>query len=405
MTPDLKRAVAAELDWARSTRHDLHRHPELSFQERRTSALVARELTALGLRTVANLGAPVPGPPGTGVIALLPATHAGANPRTVALRADMDALPITEATGAPYASTNPGVMHACGHDGHTTILLTAARVLSKVPDRPNNVVFLFQPAEEGGAGAEKLCRDGALDGRVLGVKVDQVYGLHTWPDQPLGTIAVRNGPMLAATDDFILRVHGRGGHAAQPHLGADPVLAAAHLITALQSVVSRNISPFEPAVLTVATVHAGTANNIIPDTVELTGTLRTLSPEARALGESAFRRVVENICAAMGCRAEINWHRGYPVTVNDPAATDRVRRVAASVVGPANLIERPHPTMGGEDFSYYGTHAPASFFFLGQMKPKQASAHALHTPQFDFCDEALGVGTEMMAGLALIPVG
>lgn len=401
MNTKIKHLVGAELEWVRAMRHDLHRHPELSFQERRTSGVVARELAAIGMRPETGLGAQRAGERGTGVVAFLPATAGGPGVRTVALRADMDALPITEETGREYASASPGVMHACGHDGHTSMLLGAARVLTKMGERPNNVVFLFQPAEEGGAGAEKMCRDGALNGALTGAKVDAVFGLHGWPDQPIGTVAVRSGPMLAATDDFVLRVHGRGGHAAQPHLGADPVAAAAQLISALQTVVSRNVNPFEPVVLTVATVHGGTANNIIPESLEMTGTLRTLSAEARAIGEASFRRVVEGVCAGMGCRAEVHWHRGYPVTYNDPGATAVVRQAAREVVGESGLIERLHPTMGGEDFSYYGAEAPGSFFFLGLQKPEQTTINGLHTPQFDFCDDALGIGVEMLVALAL----
>lgn len=393
--------ITPHLPALRAIRHDLHRHPELMFTERRTSAVVVRELEALGLKPVTGIGAEKPGDKGTGVVALIPATSNPKSAPTIALRADMDALPIAESTGKAYESETPGLMHACGHDGHTTILLGAARVLVETPSRPNNIVLLFQPAEEGGAGAEKMCRDGALDGRLLGHKVDAIYGLHGWPDQPLGTVATRAGAMLAGTDDFIVTVRGKGGHAAQPHLCVDPILVAAQIITALQAIASRRISPFEPLVLTVAAVHAGTVNNVIPDAAEFIGTLRTLSTEARELGEHEFRRIVTGVAEAHGASADIQWHHGYPVTLNDPGATERIMQVAGRVVGEERVLVREHPTMGGEDFAYYGPHAKTGFFFLGLCRTGEGAAAGLHTPGFDFNDEALGPGIEMMAGLAL----
>jgi amidohydrolase len=400
----LRPLIEKHLPALRALRHDLHRHPELMFEEQRTSEVVARELQALGLKSVTGIGAEAPGGAtrgGTGVLALIPATTNPDRAPTVALRADMDALPILEATGKPYASTTPGLMHACGHDGHTTMLIGAARVLVETKDRPNNVILLFQPAEEGGAGADKMCRDGALDGRLLGHKADFIFGLHGWPDQPLGTVSVRPGPMLAATDDFIVTVRGKGGHAAQPHLCVDPIVVTAQIITALQTIVSRRLNPFEPVVLTVGAVHAGTVNNVIPDSAEFIGSLRTLSPEARALGEAEFKKIVVSVASAMGALADIQWNTGYPVTRNDPDATERVRRVACEAVGGDRLLVREHPTMGGEDFAYYGPHAKAAFFFLGLCPPNQGKYPGLHTPEFDFNDEAMGPGIEMLAGLAL----
>lgn len=401
LSSPLRPLIEKHLPSLRELRRDLHRHPELCFTEERTSGVVARELQALGLKPVTGLGAQVRGERGTGVAALIPATKNAEKARTVGLRADMDALPIHENTGCAYASATPGLMHACGHDGHTTMLIGAARVLMETKDRPNNVVLIFQPAEEGGAGAEKMCRDGVLDGRVLGHKVESVFGLHGWPDQPLGTVAVRAGPMLAATDDFVVTVRGKGGHAAQPHLCVDPIVATAQVISAVQTIASRRFNPFEPMVLTVAAVHAGTANNIIPDTAEFIGTMRTVSPEARRLGEFEFKRVVASMAASLGCAADIQWNTGYPMTTNHPEATERVRKVARAAVGDSNLHVREHPTMGGEDFAYYGDHAKAAFFFLGLRKADKAPFAGLHTPEFDFNDEAMPAGIAMLAGLGL----
>lgn len=385
-------------------RHDLHRHPELSFHEHRTSGVVQRELGALGIRFVGGLGAPNAGDKGTGVLGFLPATTPAAA-STIALRADMDALPIQESAGEngrPHASCTPGVMHACGHDGHTSVLLGAAMVLSRLPQRPNNVLFVFQPAEEGGAGAEKMVRDGVLDGRVLGSRADMIFGLHGWPELELGAVETRDGPMLAATDDFVVTVQGRGCHAAQPNTGVDPIVVGAQIVTALQTISSRRFSPFEPIVVTVGQFNAGTANNIIPDQATLIGTVRTLSDRARALAEAEFRRIVFQSAQAAGASAHIAWHHGYPVTCNDSVATERVRSVARSLIPGAPLRDRAFPTMGGEDFAYYGSAARASFFFLGLRKSGSEIVN-LHTPEFDFPDEVLPLGIAMMTGLAATP--
>jgi len=395
----LRPLVEGAVPHVTAIRRDLHRHPELMFEERRTSAVVCRELEALGIEHKAGLAG------GTGVLGFLPATRAPDSARrpptrTVALRADMDALPIEEQTGAPHASTVRGVMHACGHDGHTSILLGAARVLSQLPDRPHHVMFIFQPAEEGGAGGEKMCRDGALAGSVLGTKVDVIYGLHGWPELPLGHVATRSGPLLASTDDFIVTIRGRGGHAAYPHLCIDPVVVAAHVITALQTIASRRVNPVDAVVVTVADLRAGShANNIIADSATFNGTIRTLRDDTRALAEQEFKKIVAGVCESLGARAEIEWHVGYPSTRNDEGATERFRRIARETLGPQRYQEREHPTMGGEDFSFYGRHVPACFFFLG-LKPEGGACPGLHTPKFDFNDAALPTGIEMMCRLA-----
>jgi amidohydrolase len=406
MNTDLKAAIRGELARVTEIRRDLHRHPELGFEESRTSGVVQRELSELGIRFISGVGGEKPGT-GTGVIAHLPATVDRAK-GSVGLRADMDALPIEEATGVEYSSQTPGTMHACGHDGHTAMLLGAARVLSRLEHRPNPVTFVFQPAEEGGGGGEKMCRDGALGGGDragvdLGPPVQRMYGQHGWPQLALGTIGTRPGPLLAATDEFDVTIRGVQGHAAFPHLAADPVLAASAVVQALQTIVSRNTKPTDAVVVTVASIHGGTAHNVIPFEVKLNGTVRTLSDENRAMAKRRFYEVTEGVAGSLGCRAEIVWHEGYPVTHNDADATADFFRLARDTVGEDAALLMPEPVMGGEDFSYYGRQVPACFFTLG-LCPEGADPAAqpqLHQPTFDFNDDALGVGIEMLCRLAL----
>ena len=401
-TPDLRSLIAAELPEIIDIRRDLHAHPELGYEERRTCGVVVRELERLGVAHVAGLAG------GTGIVAHLPATTAdgGGSAGAIAIRADMDALPIEERTGAPYASTRRGVMHACGHDGHTAILIGVARVLSKVEHRPNPVTLIFQPAEEGGAGGRRMCEDGALlgesAGRIgLGPPVREIYGLHGWPLLPLGHVATRPGPLLAATDGFTIHVRGTQCHAAYPHLGRDPVVAAAAVVSALQTIPSRNASPLDSVVVTVGIIQGGTARNIIPETVTLSGTVRTLRPETRAMARERVCAVAQGVAAGMGCAAEVQWEEGYPVTRNDEGAAERFFAVARRTLGDRRVGVVPEPSMGGEDFSFYGRHVPACFFFLGLLPEGQASMPSLHQPEFDFNDEALPIGIETMCALAL----
>ncbi len=394
----MRSVLASALPELVSFRHDLHRHPELCYQEERTSARVCEALDALGIAYKAGIA-------GTGVLSYLPATCSTAG-EAVGLRADMDALPMTECTGKPYASEVPGLMHACGHDGHTTILLGAASVLSALEERPNPVAFFFQPAEEGGAGGKRMCDEGCLlgeEGGGIGARVSRVFGLHGWPDVPVGQVATRAGALLAATDDFVVRVCGVGGHAAYPHQTVDPVLAAAQVICALQSIVSRNIEPTDPIVVTVAKVSGGTASNVIPGSVELAGTVRTISTETRRRARERFYSVVEQTAGAMGCCAEISWHEGYPVTYNDAGLTEQFFGVARDALGTERVEVTAHPTLGGEDFSYYGQHVPACFFLLGLL-PKggdPATTPKLHQADFDFNDDAIEIGVELMCRLAM----
>lgn len=395
----LRALIDAELPDLLDIRHDLHAHPELMFEERRTSEVVARELGALGLAHKTGLAK------GTGVLAHLPATDKTSSP-SVGLRADMDALPIIECTGRAYSSTHHGVMHACGHDGHTTILLGAARVLSKLSHRPHPVTFVFQPAEEGGAGGEQMCLDGCLEGdsgRGLGNPVARMYGLHGWPQLPLGQIGTRPGPLLAATDEFTITVRGTQCHGAYPHLGSDSIVAAAHIVAALQTICSRNTSPTDSIVVTVGAFHGGTASNIIPAETTFIGTVRTLRDDTRAMARQRLFDLVQHTARAHGCEANIEWEEGYPVTHNDPKLATQVLTLAESAFGAARTLLVENPSMGGEDFSYYGRHVPACFFLLGLCPAghEPLSVPQLHQPDFDFNDEALAPGIEMMCHLAL----
>jgi amidohydrolase len=402
----LPNIIAKHLEEITSIRHDLHAHPEVLFTEERTSKIVQDELARLGITFRANIGGIEPNT-GTGVVAHIPATvdQPGA---CIGLRADMDALPILEQNSFGYKSTTPGKMHACGHDGHTAILLGVARVLSQLEHRPNPVTLVFQPAEEGGGGGEKMCRDGALDGdqandqsNGFGPPISRMYGLHGWPDLPLGTIGTRKGPFLAATDTFDITVVGIQGHAAYPHQCVDPIVAAAHIITAAQTLVSRTTRPTDSAVVTFSSIHAGTAYNIIPEQAALKGTVRTLDSDTRATIKQRFFELVESSAKAMGCKAEINWHDGYPVTFNAPAEADRVAQITENADLSGEFEWIPDPVMGGEDFAYYGLRVPACFFALGLNESSTEPYPGLHTPTFDFNDKAIGIGMEMMCLLAL----
>lgn len=399
MPDELISLIEGQLSHLVPLRHEIHRCPELGYEERATAKLIVRELEAIGVEYRAGLAG------GTGVVAHLPATEPGER-LSVGLRADIDALPILEQTGKAYASVNEGVMHACGHDGHTTILLGAARVLASLERRPNPVTFVFQPAEEGGGGGERMCDDGALRGQGaggLGMPVGRMFGLHGWPQMPLGVVASRPGPLLAATDEFGATITGCQAHAAYPHMGQDPILAAAHAVTALQSIASRNVSPLDSVVVTVGQLVAGTARNVIPQSATLAGTIRTLNATTRSLARRRVVEVIEQSAGALGCHAEVEVTEGYPVTENDPSMTEHFFAVAKDAFGDERVELVPEPTMGGEDFSYYGQHVPACFFLLGLL-PDGADADQtalLHQPTFDFNDDAIATGVEAMCRLAL----
>lgn len=393
--PALREPVRVDLERLAAIRRDLHAHPELGYQEQRTSGVVQAELKKAGIEFRAGLAG------GTGVLGWIPATGDPERARTVALRADMDALPIVEETGLPYASTNPGVMHACGHDGHTTILIGAAHALAAMDARPQNVLLMFQPAEEGGAGGRKMVEDGVLSGKLLGRPAEAAYGLHGWPTVPVGQVAVKEGPLLAATDNFDIAIHGKGAHGAYPNLGVDPIVVAAHIVAALQTVASRNVDPLDSIVVTVGQIEAGSAVNIIPEHARLRGTMRTLKDATRRFGERRVCEIATNLAVALGATVEIDWREGYPVTVNDPGATARFRQVAGDALGAEKVGEIPAPVMGGEDFSFYGQVVPACFYALGIVPVGQERYANLHAPTFDFNDDAIETGVRMMVALAL----
>jgi amidohydrolase len=388
VAPALKAEVARLAADLVAWRRDLHRHPELAFEEHRTAGVVAAHLGALGLELRTGIA-------GTGVLGLLRAPHPTGP--AVLLRADMDALPIDEVGGREYGSTVPGRMHACGHDGHVAMLLGAAATLARHrASLPCDVVFCFQPAEEGFGGAERMIAEGALDW----VDVGSVFALHLWTPYARGTVHARGGAIMAAADEFSARIVGRGGHGAQPHLAADPVVAAALGITALQAVVARAIDPLEAAVVTVGSLHAGSAPNVIPHEARLAGTLRSFDPGVRALLRERVPAALESAARAATCTLEFELKPGYPATVNDAAAAARARRLAAEVVGAAQVHESP-PLTAAEDFAYLLARRPGAFILLGAGDPGRGLTAPHHSPGFDIDETVLPLGTELLARLAL----
>ncbi|HVX76734.1 MAG TPA: M20 aminoacylase family protein [Bradyrhizobium sp.] len=360
-------------------RRDIHEHPELLYDVHRTAAFVADRLREFGCDEVATgLGR-------TGVVGVIKGRKTAGNgeAKVIGLRADMDALPIEEATDLPYASKTPGKMHACGHDGHTAMLLGAARYLAETRNFAGDAVVIFQPAEEGGAGAAAMIKDGLMER----FGIEQVYGMHNGPGLPLGSFAIRTGPIMAATDAIDIRIEGLGGHAARPHKCIDTVLAGAQLITSLQSIVSRTVDPLDSAVVSVCEFHAGNARNVIPQIAELKGTVRTLTPETRELVEKRVREVIAGVAQMTGTKIDLIYERGYPVTVNHAAQTAFATQVAKEVAGEANVHEAP-PMMGAEDFAYMLEARPGAFIFCGN-----GNSAGLHHPAYNFNDEAIVYGT------------
>jgi hippurate hydrolase len=364
-------------------RRQLHANPEILYDVHQTAAFVADKLRAFGVdEVVTGLGR-------TGVVGVIKGK--GASDRAIGLRADMDALPITERTGVPYASGNDGKMHACGHDGHTAMLLGAARHLAETRNFDGTVVVIFQPAEEGGGGGRAMVEDGLMER----FSISEVFGMHNMPGIALGQFAMRVGGIMAGTDQFAIDIEGHGGHAAMPHLATDPVIVAAHIITGLQTLVSRNVDPIRSAVLSVTTVNAGTAYNVIPRTARLTGTVRTLDEDVRAQMEAGIKRLAPQLALAFGARATVNWLPGYPVTANAAEQTGFAAEVAREVAGADRVDADVSPTMGGEDFAYMLNARPGTYVFLGNGESSD-----LHTDTYDFNDEAIPHGVSYWVRLA-----
>jgi len=384
----LGRAVA-EKTWIVDLRRRLHQIPELRYQEFETKRLVLETLREIGISSPIEMAE-------TGLVATV---GSGDGP-CVALRADMDALPIQELSDVHFRSQRPGVMHACGHDCHTAMLLGAAKILKSIEDDlPGKVKLIFQPAEEGGAGADRLINEGALDNP----KVDRVFGLHVWPTLPTGQIASRGGVLLAAAGEFRLTVRGRGGHAAFPHITHDPIVAISQIIGAFQSIVARESDPLSPTVLSVTSVHGGTAYNVVPGEVVASGTIRSLRTEELHRIREAMRRVAENIARAMRCEAVLEDQPGdpdYPATVNTPECWETAKTVAAEFISRSDIHEIS-PVMGGEDFAFYLEKVPGCFVALGIRNDAIGANHFVHTPFFKVDEEALPLGAAMHVGFAL----
>ncbi|MCQ8781868.1 M20 aminoacylase family protein [Mangrovibrevibacter kandeliae] len=380
--PTVNRFAALQPEIA-EWRRDIHAHPELLFAVERTAGIVADKLREFGVDEV------VTGIGRTGVVGLIKGQASGSG-RVVGLRADMDALPIHEATGLPYASQNAGTMHACGHDGHTAMLLGAAKYLAETRNFDGAVAVIFQPAEEGGGGGREMVEEGMME--RFGIQ--EVYGMHNRPGLPVGEFLIRPGPIMASADRFTIEVSGVGGHAAYPHMTVDTGLIAAQIMIALQTVVARNVDPLEAAVVSVTKLHVGEAFNVIEPKATMAGTVRTLKPEIRDLVEKRMHEVVELTAKAQGGSATLDYQRDYPVVVNDPERTDFAIEVARQVVGEARVETDAPPVMGGEDFAFMLNARPGAFIFVGN-----GDGAPVHHPEYNFNDEAIPVGCSYWAKL------
>ncbi len=375
-------------------RRDLHAHPELCFEERRTADLVAQTLTAWGIEVVRGLGQ-------TGILGILRGSRAG--DRTIGLRADMDALPMQEINSFPHASTHTGKMHACGHDGHTAMLLGAARYLAQQRDFAGTIYLIFQPAEEGGGGARRMMDDGLF----AEYPMEAVFGMHNWPGLAVGSFGVTPGPMMASSNEFEVIVRGRGGHAAEPHKAIDPVMTAVQIAQGWQTIVSRNSNPLDAAVLSLTQIHAGSATNVIPDDASLLGTVRTFSVPVLDLIERRMREIAEHVAAAFDASVEFHFKRDYPPLINHAAETAFALQVMQEMVGTENVAAQVAPTMGAEDFAFMLQEKPGCYVFIGNGEgAHRASGHGLgpcnlHNPSYDFNDALLPIGATYWVRLAL----
>ncbi len=362
-------------------RRDMHEHPELLYEVHRTAGLVEEKLKEFGVDEVAT------GIGRTGVVGVIKGRNSDSG-RVIGLRADMDALPIHEMTNRDYASKTDGVMHACGHDGHTAMLLGAAKYLAETRNFDGTAVIIFQPAEEGGAGGKAMVDDGLIEN----FKIDEVYGMHNMPGIPVGEFAIRKGAMMAATDTFSIEIEGKGAHAAMPHNGIDPIVVGANMVQALQSIASRTIDPLGSVVVSVTTFHGGDAFNVIPQAIKLTGTVRTLAADIRDTAERRMKEIVEHTAASFGASAKLHYDRGYPTTDNHSKQTDFAVEVARQIVGHDRVEPNTPPLMGGEDFSFMLNACPGAYIFVGQ-----GDTAGVHHPEYDFNDEIIPIGCSYWA--------
>ena len=384
-------SILADAAAMTAVRRDIHAHPELCFEEKRTADVIAAQLTGWGIPIHRGLG-------GTGVVAIL---KNGSSKRAVGLRADIDALPMTEHNTFAHASTQPGKMHACGHDGHTAMLLAAAKHLSTHRHYDGTVYLVFQPAEEGGGGAREMIKDGLFERFPM----EAIFGAHNWPGMKVGQFALKDGPCFASSNEFRIVIRGKGAHAAMPHLGLDPVPVACQIVQAFQTVITRNKRPIDAGVISVTMIHAGEATNVVPDSCEIQGTVRTFTLEVLDLIEQRMAEIAEHTCAAFGATCEFSFRRNYPPTINHSSETAFARRVMAEMVGPDNVLEF-EPTMGAEDFSYFLQHKPGCYFLIGNGDGShRAGGHGmgpcmLHNPSYDFNDELIPLGGSLWVRLA-----
>ena len=376
----LREALTARVGEFIQLRRDIHRHPELAFEEHRTSELVAAKLEAWGYQVHRGLG-------GTGVVGTL---KRGTSTRSLGLRADMDALPIQEASGAEWSSTKPGLMHACGHDGHTAMLLAAAHELALNADFDGMLHLIFQPAEEGGGGALRMMNDGLFDL----FPCDAIFAMHNMPGVPVGQFVFRSGSAMASSDYVTIRVHGTGGHGGMPHRATDTLVAAASIVMALQTVVSRNVDPLHTAVVTVGSIHAGKANNVIPALATLELSVRALDPGVRKLLEQRIKAIATSQAESFGCKAEVDWKEGYCVLVNSENETIFARQVAVDLVGADRVVLNGPPLTGSEDFAFMLEKVPGSYLLIGNGDGDSAGACMVHNPGYDFNDDNIATGSD-----------
>lgn len=383
MTFNIEQAANAMRDELIAVRRDFHQHPEIAFQEVRTAGIVAKTLAELGLEVQTGVGK-------TGVVGILEGDTDGP---TVLVRADMDALPIHEENDVPYASKIAGKMHACGHDGHTAIALGVAKLFAAQREKiSGRIKFVFQPAEEVAGGAKAMIADGVLQT----LRPDVSLGLHLWNDLPLGLVGIADGPTMAGSNSFKIEITGKGGHGASPHSSLDPIVCAAQIVTAFQSIVSRNIDPFETGVISVTQMHAGDADNVIPQTAILRGTTRAFRPNIHAMIEERMRAITQGIAQSMGCKASISFFDGTKPVINDVAVTTRVREVIAPVVGEENLLLNER-TMGAEDMGFFMEDIPGTYFFVGSANSTRELDYGHHHPRFDFDEEVLPLSVTLLA--------